>query len=145
MQEIPTRQEMFDRAVRGLRAQGWRQAIGADGACRYRTTDRDGKVLRCAWGHVDTSLSDYEGSLTSLRNCGYGIAGRLDEHDASWAQSLQMVHDRADSPAKMEAAFRQFGLQYGLAWPEEETPKTCPACGLVIGDRHFLTCPDTFR
>lgn len=45
-----TRQEMFDRAWKGLKAQGWTPAYNhAHSRCEYLT----GSGKRCAWGHVD--------------------------------------------------------------------------------------------
>ena len=112
-----TRQEMFDRAVRGLRAQGWERC--SDGQrCVYSNE----YGLRCAWGHVDPSLTQYDaGSVEALRHFHKGIATDLSAEDCEWAMDLQAQHDNSGGRVDMQDRFRTFGTRYGLTWPEEKT------------------------
>jgi len=111
-----TRQEMFDRAVRGLRAQGWAQCMQtAHAGCAYEND----LGQRCAWGHVDTSLSRIDPSVYTLYNRGQGVAGQLSLIDAGWAQQLQNVHDSYPLPEEMEAAYRIFADTHNLHFPED--------------------------
>lgn len=111
-----TRQEMLDRAVRGLRSQGWRPAMAA-GACRYLTPDG----LRCAWGHVDPEGTAGSGT-TPVRRLSVGVAATLESADLVFAERLQLCHDW---PAlnrtawSMEELFRKLAAEYNLIYPEE--------------------------
>lgn len=121
---LPSAQEMFDRAVRGLRAQGFRRsAIGDDrgAVCHYELRDPQGTVLRCAWGHVDPSIhGDVKGSVDTLRGNAIGLATllRVDDGSLEFARALQAAHDDHPDPSVMEAAFRDLGRQGWLSWPE---------------------------
>lgn len=117
--EIPTHQEMFNRAWNGLKSQGWRQARRIHGACVYQT--EDGR--RCAWGWVDTSLTDQGGGVYSLRSSRIGIAARLSSDDLEFASALQAAHDGSGSggavynPSELEQRFREFAHFYKLEIP----------------------------
>jgi hypothetical protein len=105
-----TKQEMFDRAVRGLASQGWERCVFKN-ACVF--TDDKGK--RCAWGWVDTSLgSSINGNVRALWEHGIGIAAQLNDSDLEFALALQEAHDRSYD---MDKAFRHFGKHWGLEWP----------------------------
>ncbi len=108
-----TRQEMFDRAVRELRSQGYRIAQFDEG-CVYLTGDG----LRCAWGHVDPDLTGADdGSVYSLRQANRGIAATLDADGVVFALQLQDCHDCSDSPSNMESRLRSLGDKFQLEWP----------------------------
>ena len=113
-QAVPSRQEMFDLAVRGLRSQGFRRAVTRDGACNYLTSDG----LRCAWGWVDTPLRGQPGTVLTLAEKGIGLAGKLSAEDRWWARELQRCHDDAPDGC-LEAELRKFCKRHGLEWPEE--------------------------
>jgi len=109
-----TIQEMFSKAVVGLRGQGFERALRADGGCAYLTVDG----RRCAWGHVDTDLDLHaDGSVKTLRNIGEGLAGELDDEGIRFALDLQNAHDSAHNPEMMEGNLREVAIQYGLEWP----------------------------
>lgn len=120
-----TRQEMFDRAVRGLAAQGWVASRAPSGACLYNGPNG----RRCAWGHVDPDGPFSEGKgVRFQRESGRGLAAHLDEETLVFAIELQAAHDRparkgrpkpaVDQPdPNMEPAFRALGRRYGLTWP----------------------------
>ncbi len=113
-----TRQEMFDRAVRGLRSQGFERAAVSSGMgtrCVYQTKSGH----RCAWGWVDRSLTNESGRVDTLHIRKVGLAATLEEWDVSWALSLQEAHDVSKSPADMERTLRNFAITYELVFPEE--------------------------
>lgn len=110
-----TRQEMFDRAYLGLAGQGFAQAK-IDGGCVYLAPDG----TRCAWGHVDTSLtSHYQCGVTWLREDCIGIAGNLTADDLKFAVALQNAHDdkRSADPATMQTFLHTLATDYGLTVP----------------------------
>ena len=112
--EAPSRQEMFDRAFRGLRGQGF-EMCGSRVSCLYEdpSTDR-----RCAWGHVDTTLHERDwGSVNHLHSEGIGVAAQLGVDDLSFAQQLQRCHDGSRNPAEMESLLRDLASRYGLTVP----------------------------
>lgn len=120
-----TRQEMFDRAVRGLREQNFRQSK-KNGSCEYQSANGD----RCAWGHVDDTLTDQCGSVTdlhlafnrdsadySLRITSTSLTASLNRETVRWADDLQRCHDEAEGPDDMQRRLRDFGNQHELVWP----------------------------
>lgn len=124
---LPSAQEMFDRAVRGLRTQGFKRAAADDSdpehdaTCHYEFKDPQGRVLRCAWGHVDHSIyGGVEGSVDTLRSTCHGLAAflRVDDGSLEFARGLQAAHDNHPDPSAMEAALRDLGRRSGLSWPE---------------------------
>lgn len=109
---ILTRQEMFDRAWRGLASQGWRRAA-AGSRCAYLTADG----CRCAWGWVDPEgTADQLGTVRDLHTEGIGIAARLSHEDLIFAATLQSAHDLSSDDALQED-MRQFAFQRGLTVP----------------------------
>lgn len=116
---IPSRQEMFSRAWRGLKTQGFMRATRENGSCVYRTGD--GK--RCAWGHVDPEGTEHRpiGTVSDLRYNRVGLAAHLDESDLAFATELQIAHDSsADSSWRMEVRMRSLARAYDLLIPDEE-------------------------
>lgn len=110
-----TRQEMFEKAMRGLASQGWERAVRSrwqPAACVYQTAD--GK--RCAWGWVDMSLTAE--STGDVHNCG-GLADSLDEWTRAWARRLQATHDSyREDPRPLRDRFIDFAGENNLTWPE---------------------------
>lgn len=118
MSELPSRQEMFDRAVIGLRSQGFQRAH-EPGGCVYQTHDG----LRCAWGWIDMSLDRNDGgSVSTLRSRKRGIAEFLNADDADWAAGLQSCHDMGMTPDNMVYQLVRFADRYGLIFPEAPSP-----------------------
>ena len=123
MTEVPSRQEMFERAVRGLAGQGWKRAVIDDVrslGCMYLTDDG----RRCAWGHVDPNGTVgptgrvYGGSIRTLTHVGHGLAPRLSEEDLDFALLLQGTHDHATNET-LRSCFVRFGKYHNLTWPAD--------------------------
>lgn len=112
-----TRQEMFNRAWNGLKAQGWQRSYDGD-RCVYVHPSG----LRCAWGHVDQSLTDKfngEGDVYYLSSSSHeSLASELNGADLDFAAQLQFAHDHADE-RPMEGAMRSLAFEYGLTIPDE--------------------------
>lgn len=108
-----TMQEMFNRAVIGLRSQGF-EKCGDDSGCMYS----DGEGKRCAWGWVDTSLGqDVVGGVDCLRSGGVGLASTLSADEMTFARALQDAHDTSRD-CFMEEDLRGLGSRFGLTFPE---------------------------
>lgn len=107
-----TRQEMFDRAYRGLASQGWRRAYEVN-SCEYVTDDG----RRCAWGWVDPSLTDEDsGDVQGLFDKERGVAAYLSLDDLRFAMALQDAHDSSTDDT-LERDLRAFAGRQGLAIP----------------------------
>lgn len=107
---------MFDKAWRGLEAQGWRKAVGASG-CEYCIV-MDGAVLRCAWGHVDPEgTGNRRGYVSELRDTGRGLAATLDAWQLMFAEALQRAHDQSDAGQDMRWAMEALARMYQLTVP----------------------------
>lgn len=116
-----TIQEVFDKAVRGLRDQGWRKAsVGGDwisGACKYRTSSG----LRCAIGHV---IPDEKYSPKLEGRSAYDVAHHIglvieDMPSGFFLNRLQECHDQALNRLDMHRRFRAFAARYGLEFPAD--------------------------
>lgn len=123
--EIPSRQEMFNRAYLGLKSQGFQRAHSLADGCLYLMDD--GK--RCAWGWVDPEGTVNQwgqpmvGSVTTLASRGCGIAAGLGLDDMEFAMDLQEAHDRTDlwpADGRMAGALAKFAAKYGLTIPTSE-------------------------
>lgn len=114
-----TKQEMFDRAVSGLRAQEWRRAMSGSGIdCEYLAPNGD----RCAWGHVDHSSAGNYGDVEDLNRDGIGLASELAQDELDFAMELQMAHDRGYEPCLMRQRLLDVALDHGLTVPEWLAP-----------------------
>lgn len=112
-----TKQEMFDRAYRGLAGQKWRQSIrpGND-SCVYNGPNR----THCAFGWIDTkipALYNSDTSIQMLHDAGVGVAAKLDAELLGFAAELQNAHDGADVPRDMRSAFKAIASEHGLKIP----------------------------
>lgn len=128
--QVPSLQEMFNRAWRGLKAQNWRKAMDEWNwpyagikrlDCSYLSPNGD----RCAWGHVDpegtidSNGTPRAGDVTSLRHNGFGLASRLTrgEPGLDLAIALQNAHDSAQNDKDMESRMREVADQFLLDVP----------------------------
>lgn len=126
-----TKQEMFNRAVRGLASQGWLPSVDFKqmGGCAYMSDDG---TRRCAWGWVDPDeplLNKYAKSVERAREDKIGLAAELSDEDLEFAKQLQNAHDQvawngldeAGTARKMPGMFAVLAQEYGLTWPEDVT------------------------
>lgn len=125
-----TKQEMFDRAVRGLASQGFEQCTflpGSNGymnsSCAYSYTRDDGFIMHCAWGWVDPegTVSLLAGVRT-LRVNKCGLAAHLSEEDTDpqgFAARLQRAHDRSFGRDDMVNKLSSVACDFQLTWPAD--------------------------
>ena len=132
------RQDFVNRSLRGLAAQGWRQAVdvnkdGDGTACRYRTPDGSGCGIGVVLGpHYDpeieeTSLTSAEaggrngGGAGILQRCLDGaLPGWRDRHeDVVFLESWREVHDGSYKPEDMRTSYVEFVRAHELTWPED--------------------------
>lgn len=107
-----TKQEMFDRAYRGLASQGWKRAFNT-GGCRYATGDG----RRCAWGWVDLDLGERDyGDVDRLHRHQIGLASSLDHDDVVFANQLQTAHD-GSTDAGLQDSMHDLARRYHLTIP----------------------------
>lgn len=124
-----TKQDMLNRAVRGLRSQNWVKCADFDEnreetQCRY-VHPKD-STMRCAWGWVDTKLTVNDnavGSVYDLRDRGIGVAASFSNGDPwndtlPFAYAMQLAHDRAND-GDMEQRFRALAQRHSLVFPED--------------------------
>lgn len=111
-----TRQEMFEKAVRGLASQGWTRCMTPDNVgCSYSNGSK-----HCAWGWVDTGLGDQLGTVNSLRNREVpGLHMQLDKGQLKFAEILQDAHDGGFNPQGMLDSFISIHHQFNLNWPAD--------------------------
>lgn len=117
-----TRQEIFDRAARGLRSQGftrsgevrdddiWRGSFG----CMY--TDPVGNHCAAGWVIVDvkvppTHLSD---AFDDLWNALPAVQDRIGKDDVNFVCALQIAHDEGVTPELMVSKLRGVAKHYGV-------------------------------
>lgn len=129
-----TKQEMFDKAWAGLKAQNWVRCVtDRTDSCTYAKRDAAGNVIaRCAWGHVDPAGTENYGSglsVGTLHDRGLGLAATLEPgDDLTFARRLQEAHDAQGFPyevsspweqsSDMEQRLRALAAFYDLAVPE---------------------------
>lgn len=109
-----TRQEIFDLAWNGLKAQGFRRAYGGIGVgCLYRGPDG----MKCAIGHcIADERYDPEMDMCGQRSLAFRAAGVASE-DYDFAIELQTVHDCGRRPEAMEDNLRRFASRHSLTIP----------------------------
>jgi hypothetical protein len=106
-------QEMYNRAVIGLRSQNWERAVDENGNC----VDCTPGGARCAWGWVDPVATKHMWeNVATLRDSGVGVAASLSDVQLTFALALQSTHD-SKLPG-MEARLRDLGHRWRLDWPE---------------------------
>lgn len=120
---MKTLQQVFNQAFRGLRKQGWKKSVAADGTtCMYRGPNG----LRCAIGHAIPNsrymkkfeeYSVINGTiLRAALGVGTGYSGPIDLHGVLF--SLQNCHDSARGRKDMERSMLEFAQRYGLTVPK---------------------------
>ena len=109
-------QEWFNTMVRGLAAQGWKQAIDAAGICAYRTSDG----LRCAVGHLldEDRANRLCGSIAELDMIADLGLCDISYFEYEFLRQAQLKHDSKDV-STMKQRFQNLGMEYRLTWPED--------------------------
>lgn len=122
------KQDLFNRAVAGLAAQGFTRAVNSYGGCRYRADN--GK--RCALGHLipdDQYSVEIEGGFSAAaRIVVPGLSAMVDRDGWNFLSELQEAHDNArtknefgeqiDDPESMKANLAALAAKYHLDVPE---------------------------
>ncbi len=110
-----TRQEIFDLAWNGLKAQGFLRSMD-DGQCAYRGKKR----RRCAIGHC---IPDHLYTRGLEGFAAYEVdvldAALVSTADARWARGLQIVHDEEARSKGMERRLRRFAAEHDPTIPGE--------------------------
>ena len=107
--QMMSKQEMFNRAYRGLASQGWVRSIDSSG-CVYKNE----RGHRCAWGWVDLSLDAND--IGPVADLNAGIAADLGFNELVFATQLQNLHDSSED-WKLEADFVSFADRNNLTIP----------------------------
>lgn len=108
-----TRQEMFDKAARGVIAQGGLSVDPNTERCLYIYGKR-----RCAVGHLLSSEDARKADLARSNVGSLVRAGLLQADDKDFLIDLQRAHDAcvtADFPASFRRRMRAVARQYGLS------------------------------
>lgn len=112
-----TNQEMFNLAAKGLRGQKWERSVEVidtdeDPLCVYD----NGNGKRCAWGHVDTSLTPRNvGGVRELHYLKRGVAGTLTLGQLDFAHRLQRAHDGPRTPEEVYTCFISLAYAHNLS------------------------------
>jgi hypothetical protein len=108
-----THQELFDKIVKGLDAQEWRQSRDEYGVeCLYLNERGD----RCAVGHLLGDLAKdatVRGSVLDLV-CS-GIL-EMSKETEGFLCLVQALHDRADEYSNLKESFQRFAWENDLKW-----------------------------
>jgi len=120
-----TKQQMFERSVRGLAAQNWTRAM-LGGECVYRTPGGLGCALGVLMSRREAAACD-AARWRARRDRPHGVTyGPVSTEVASGsgllglAVSLQAAHDTCDTgPDDLRRALARVGEACGLAWPED--------------------------
>lgn len=127
------RQEVFNKAVKGLAAQGFQSSRNEDKTCRYRGPEG----LKCAVGHLipdEVDCTPLEGSpvyfralIDLLNTLGYNVEVGVAylsaggsvcyEHtpDVRFLFELQIAHDNAYNAESMKNNLMAFAQKYNLS------------------------------
>jgi len=110
-----TKQEMFDRAYRGLSKQKWKQSKRGD-SCVYNGPNG----THCAYGWIDRKIPakfNSDCSINTLYQEKIGVAATLDSEMILFACELQAAHDDGEGPREMRAGFVSLAKEHHLKLP----------------------------
>jgi len=109
-----TRQEIFDLAWNGLKAQGFgKSRVPGKARCLYRGPDG----LKCAIGHCIPDGNYRKKFDRGMELGGVLHAARISDADYDFARGLQEAHDFAAAPADMVARLCAFAVAHSLIIP----------------------------
>lgn len=109
-------QELFSKAVIGLKTQGFTRCANSAGEPLY--ADDEGR--HCPAGWIDTAIpartstwfaDDPEFAATSK------VLSRLTLDELEFVRQMQWCHDESTAPVQMERRIRRLGERLGLDWP----------------------------
>jgi hypothetical protein len=115
---VLTKQEAFDRMVRGLRDQGWRKSTFPDGRCAYRGEGG----LKCAIGHLIPD-EKYTSNMDNAWSP-YGVLCEVkisveDQRPWSFLSDCQNAHDDAHNRLDMHQRLQAVAAEYSLTFPTD--------------------------
>lgn len=114
-----SRQEIFDKAYRGLEAQGFEKSFGEYGRCAYRGSEE----RRCAAGFIIPD-DRYDPSMEGLGADNvveiFHLRDIVAYSEDIFIWSLQLCHDRTSTPEEMQNCLREFAREYALTIPAAE-------------------------
>lgn len=118
------RQKTFNKAYRGLKAQGFKQAgrmkKNYDGEEAFDCQYRGDNGMKCAIGHCipDSKYhNQLEGDGARSEKLCLVMGYKYGSGDAVWANDLQMIHDRNSQPELMQEALIAFAKAHELTVP----------------------------
>jgi hypothetical protein len=119
-----TNQEIFDKALFGIRNQDYKKSAKGGSACLYRSTQKDGSTLACAVGHCipdDVAhLWDADGHDTSIgaiyHRHGKHFSEFFSEESLPLLKELQSAHDAMTFPEVFEDSMEVIALIYRLVY-----------------------------
>lgn len=113
-EEVITRQEAFDRVVRGLAAQGWERSVSERGTCLYRGPEG----RKCAAGHLipddlyDPAMETWAAARQEVR-CALPTVS----DGPGFVRDMQVAHDHPEKTLKED--FRDLAASHELTWPAD--------------------------
>lgn len=116
------KQEIFNKAFLGLKAQGFNQSITDTKKCLYRGPDG----MKCAIGHIipdelyKKNWDVKSKTVDFLPNTLWKKLGIdwLSNNMYQFLMALQRIHDNCRNPELMEARYREFARENNLSVPE---------------------------
>lgn len=133
-----SRQEVFNRALYGVRAQDYKQSINENGYCAYRGNDG----LKCGIGHcVDDDLAYLMDKGNAAGVTAIEFLLREDEEDFAGAPALRQIFHVEDAAFLSDVQSAHDGIGQN---PSPETPQEAFEGAMeAIAERYNLeyTCP----
>lgn len=122
-----TNQEIFDKALFGIRNQDYQMSTNR-GGCAYRGTAADGSTLKCAVGHCipdDVAhlwdADGYDPSIgTIYRKYGEHFSKFFSEDSLPLLHQLQTAHDAILSSESFEIEMMDIAKVFGLVYTPVE-------------------------
>lgn len=114
-----TDQELFDKVVLGVAAQGRKSHRG--GQCKFRSTDEGGRVLKCAAGFlIPDEVYTPEMERTGLIKIASTGGVEFLPNQAQLVSDLMEAHDSAHEEFREDflASAARVAIRFGLAMPE---------------------------
>ena len=113
---MTSKQETFNRAYRGLAAQGFEKSVDMSGECAYRSSCG---TKKCAAGHLIPD-EDYSEAMERIGVWASEVWAPLkrDGHALDLVTDLQSAHDESTSPLNMQYRLAIVANAHGLTIPK---------------------------